>query len=60
MGHDWLSRESSGFMAACHRISVDNLGLFGADIELGVLNEQLPGRWHPDTTPREDGAHEGR
>jgi hypothetical protein len=29
IGLDWLSQQSSSFMAACHRISVDEPGLFG-------------------------------
>jgi hypothetical protein len=47
-------------MATCHGIFVDDVDSIEGDIERGVLNEQLPGQWHPGTTRREVGAHEGR
>src|SRR5690349_1248101 len=56
IGVDWLSQQSSSFMAVCHRVSVDEPGLFGVDTERGVLGEQSAGRWHPITTRREVGA----
>ncbi len=38
---DWLSQQSSSFMAVCHRVSADKPGLFGADTEQDVLGDQL-------------------
>lgn len=58
-GRDWPFEESSGLMAVCHHIFVEHPGLFGVDIEQGVLDEQLPGRWHPTTRPREVGTYDG-